>query len=1167
MRLVDPSTMRHVIASYGLRREPRELERSILSLVVVDPMEKSEKALPGAVHEWRDGKLHRKEANGEWVEVAQHERLHGEELHHALQHIGDSLHATDDVKELNGVGMNKFDHGAWPAARNNVDRMQGILKKYKGQIGEERHTRMGLADPPKPGLSNGPRITPTLQSGGVSFDVSGPRMGKEAFDAYRAIQKKHGISWNGQAWGMSHARAAGLNHAALKEEMAGHGIHVNDMPELPKPAAGAAPSVSAPIKEQTIDDAVGSITGKRAHDTVAVRVDDDGRIAFFSTYSPRFNEIMSNTKGQISGIVETNSRDWSRSTFDINLAEEALGKLKEALPGFKFVVDPKLAEKRTKEGARQTELQKPIPEVQKLLAPGIKLFPYQNEGVRFLEKTDGNALIGDEMGLGKTLMSLAYVAAHGKKAVVVCPKVVRRTWLEEGKKFFPGHFNGQELRSKDLLKNGMPDLTGLNLVTVNYESLHKFAPALKAAGFDTVIVDESHRIKGEKTKQTKSVEDVAKGMKHRILLSGTAVKNKRDELFTQLRIVKPGLFSSKADIKSNTIGGTWHAMRDVYIARRKMDVLKDLPEKQTTITHLEVPGAPDAKGKIDIADISRLKADLAKAKAPATVDMVKEILDSSHSKVLVFTDSVEAAKDIASKLGDEAILHYGQQSDDAREAAKKEFQREGSSKRVFVSTRQSLAVGATLTAADKVVFNDLPWTAADVRQAEDRAHRVGQKNAVGVYWVTAANNRFDSLISDLVKTKYALSKKVNEGKQLSAEERKWMDKPVTMQEVLDRLNNKGEHKAPATETPTSGAASSSTPETVQPPLPIKPKRKPRQPKLVVQDQMSLFGDPSKTGAEDIKKSLDAFHGPKGGRWANPEHTQTWRAPKADSRQVDKDKLLEGNKGIDRADMPQIRAELLPEFLVELAQQGVDIANESVPVHELCATQNDLDEDRVQEAVDGGDPAHLKKPVIASADGFLLDGHHRWAALSTLDPGADIPVVRVALPIEELLARAHAFDGVDYAKAHDTALDDFAKAYAGMEAGMMRTPQYAHRTMSWRGNEQSPTKERNPQLPGVADEAGLTAAGKKKRKKLKKEAEAVARQSRMSPADRFAPAKHVRRPAKDAQHFTPDTLKDAREGARSGREAKRERIRADLVLRLERKPPVDPIRVARARDET
>jgi SNF2 family DNA or RNA helicase len=181
---------------------------------------------------------------------------------------------------------------------------------------------------------------------------------------------------------------------------------------------------------------------------------------------------------------------------------------------------------------------------------------------------------------------------------------------------------------------------------------------------------------------------------------------------------------------------------------------------------------------------------LALAKADATVDMVKEILDSSDSKVLVFTESVAAAKAIAEKLGAEAILHYGQQSDDKREAAKREFQRDGSPKRVFVSTRPSLAVGATLTAADKVVFNDLPWTAADVRQAEDRAHRVGQKNAVNVYWNVAEDNNFDENVAAILRRKYDLSAKINEGRQLSPEEKAWMDKPITMSEVMDRIKGK-----------------------------------------------------------------------------------------------------------------------------------------------------------------------------------------------------------------------------------------------------------------------------------------------------------------------------------------------------------------------------------------
>ena len=56
-------------------------------------------------------------------------------------------------------------------------------------------------------------------------------------------------------------------------------------------------------------------------------------------------------------------------------------------------------------------------------------------------------------------------------------------------------------------------------------------PAIKAAEFDTIIVDESHRMKSPKAKITKLLMGMRDQFEHRILLSGTAVKNKKEEFF------------------------------------------------------------------------------------------------------------------------------------------------------------------------------------------------------------------------------------------------------------------------------------------------------------------------------------------------------------------------------------------------------------------------------------------------------------------------------------------------------------------------------------------------------------------------------------------------------------------------------------------------------------
>jgi hypothetical protein len=388
---------------------------------------------------------------------------------------------------------------------------------------------------------------------------------------------------------------------------------------------------------------------------------------------------------------------------------------------------------------------------------------------------------------GKTIITLAWIAANAKRAIVVVPKVVRRTWINEAIKFFPTYFSGQtvELRASDIKKKGMPDLSSVRLASVNYESFEKYLPAIQAAGFDTIVIDESHRIKSPRAKITKTLMALREMFRHHILLSGTAVKNKKDELLTQTNFIQPGLFS-KNELQMGTIGGCWNKLRSsIYIARQKKDVLPDLPEKTSQIVELEVAGMPNMPK--DIGEISTTRISAALAKSQATVDFVQEILDSSDSNVLVFSESREAAEKMAEMLGDVAILHHGQMSDDKREAAKAEFQMETSSKRVFVSTRQSLAVGATLTRADKVVFNDLPWTAADIRQAEDRCHRIGQLNCVNVYWMTARDNEWDRNVTDIIRRKYSLAKKINEGKQLTKEEQEWLSQPISLEEIKKQV--------------------------------------------------------------------------------------------------------------------------------------------------------------------------------------------------------------------------------------------------------------------------------------------------------------------------------------------------------------------------------------------
>jgi SNF2 family DNA or RNA helicase len=83
-----------------------------------------------------------------------------------------------------------------------------------------------------------------------------------------------------------------------------------------------------------------------------------------------------------------------------------------------------------------------------------------------------------------------------------------------------------------------------------------------------------------------------------------------------------------------------------------------------------------------------------------------------------------------------------------------------------------------------VVFNDLPWNMADIQQAEDRTHRIGQINPVVVHWVVAENSEFDSNLTDIIEQKAKIQKAVTEGKKLTADELNQLQQPVSFKDLI-----------------------------------------------------------------------------------------------------------------------------------------------------------------------------------------------------------------------------------------------------------------------------------------------------------------------------------------------------------------------------------------------
>ena len=489
-----------------------------------------------------------------------------------------------------------------------------------------------------------------------------------------------------------------------------------------------------------------------------------------------FNEIFNNKSSMLSGITEYLPDSYERATTSFYLSEEAIGLLEAK--DFQVIKDRTYVDTYAFWKAREEGFRAMDPVIASLLPAGFSLFQHQNKAVVRIEKANGKFLLGAAMGSGKTLIALAYAAKHRLRVCVVCPKVVRRTWLKEAQKFFPCCFpNGMELDKR----KGSSSLGGLDIVSVNYEGLTKWASDIIEGDFDMLVIDESHCVKNPGSARTISLLKLSKHFEHRLLLSGTAIKNKRDELQPQLEMLDAETFGPSSGLFSAPTGAFWHGIQGIYMAMPKAEVLPFLPAKTVRRHDVAVDEPVDLPGSIE--EVMLYKHKCAMSKLPITIEKIRYILDNSDESILVFSEFVDVAQEIHREFKSQSLYHDGQMTNERREAVKELFQ-SPDGPRILVSTRPSLAVGATLTRASQVVFNDLPWCPADIDQAADRVHRIGQHKPVSVYWIIAENSAFDMRLIDLISQKYAIQKAVTEGKQLTKEEQEFLAAPISFKQLL-----------------------------------------------------------------------------------------------------------------------------------------------------------------------------------------------------------------------------------------------------------------------------------------------------------------------------------------------------------------------------------------------
>ena len=404
----------------------------------------------------------------------------------------------------------------------------------------------------------------------------------------------------------------------------------------------------------------------------------------------------------------------------------------------------------------------PAPWVSQMEWPG-ELMPFQIDGVRALLEMN-HLLLADDMGLGKTIQTIAAIRilrARGEmeSCLVIAPASVLNQWRREISKWAP------ELsaiivrgpahdRSWQWLAQTDVKLVSYGVLRQDAGSLVEMRPSLRL--WDAVVADEAQRIKNrnDTSEAVKSLQRVRSWA-----LTGTPIENNEEELASIMEFIDHDEVSpSKRYFPGMEL---LDRHKEVQLRRKKNDVLRDLPPKLETKLAIDLGPRQNASyKKAEEEGVVFLKSLGAEVRVrhvlelitrlkqicnfdPVTgesskLDDIKERLvqltEQGH-KALVFSQyttemfGVQAAAGFLREFN--PITLTGDMSLEERSVAIERFKSRDEHKAMVISLRAG-GLGLNLQEASYVFHLDRWWNPAVERQAEDRAHRMGQTVKVNV---------------------------------------------------------------------------------------------------------------------------------------------------------------------------------------------------------------------------------------------------------------------------------------------------------------------------------------------------------------------------------------------------------------------------------------------------
>ena len=171
-----------------------------------------------------------------------------------------------------------------------------------------------------------------------------------------------------------------------------------------------------------------------------------------------------------------------------------------------------------------------------------KLYPFQQKGVEFIEKSGFRCLVADEMGLGKTVQALITIRYHRELLPVlyIVKSAVKYQWQQQILKWLKDE-NDIFSSIAQVVENGNSSILPVKHVIISMDMLEKFRDKIVQHDFKTIIIDESQNFKSLQATRTNALTQIITeaNIKNIICLTGTPILNRASEFFTTLNILRP----------------------------------------------------------------------------------------------------------------------------------------------------------------------------------------------------------------------------------------------------------------------------------------------------------------------------------------------------------------------------------------------------------------------------------------------------------------------------------------------------------------------------------------------------------------------------------------------------------------------------------------------------